>query len=69
MVRQSSSRPDCAKPSHQKFNYGSQSGASYVPHSKSTTLQGYIEDRRPNSQADPYKIIARLVKTINEVEG
>jgi glutamine synthetase len=29
--------------------------------------RGYLEDRRPNSQADPYKIIARLVKTIKSV--
>jgi len=55
-----------------KFNYGvANRGASLrIPHSYvNNNYKGYIEDRRPNSQADPYKIIARLVKTINEVEG
>lgn len=54
-----------------KFNYGvANRGASLrIPHSYvNNNYKGYIEDRRPNSQADPYKIIARLVKTINEVE-
>lgn len=55
-----------------KFNYGvANRGASLrIPHSfMNNNYKGYIEDRRPNSQADPYKIIARLLKTINEVEG
>lgn len=54
-----------------KFNYGvANRGASIrIPHSfvKDGAYRGYVEDRRPNSQADPYKIIARLVKTINSV--
>ncbi len=29
--------------------------------------KGYLEDRRPNSQGDPYKIVARVSKTIAEV--
>ena len=29
---------------------------------------GYLEDRRPNSQGDPYQIISRIQKTINTVE-
>lgn len=28
---------------------------------------GYLEDRRPNSQADPYQVVARVAKTISEV--
>jgi glutamine synthetase len=54
-----------------KFNYGvANRGASIrIPHSfvKDGAYRGYVEDRRPNSQADPYKIISRLVKTINSV--
>lgn len=29
--------------------------------------KGYIEDRRPNSQGDPYAICGRILKTISEV--
>jgi len=29
--------------------------------------KGYLEDRRPNSAADPYQIIERILKTIAEV--
>ena len=28
---------------------------------------GYIEDRRPNSQGDPYRIASRILKTVQEV--
>ncbi len=50
-----------------KFNYGiANRGASVrVPHAfVNNGYKGYIEDRRPNSQADPYKIISRILKTI-----
>ncbi|HEY6464999.1 MAG TPA: glutamine synthetase beta-grasp domain-containing protein [Candidatus Acidoferrales bacterium] len=29
--------------------------------------KGYLEDRRPNSQADPYQVVSRILKTINSV--
>ena len=29
--------------------------------------KGYLEDRRPNSAADPYAIISRILKTIKTV--
>ena len=54
-----------------KFNYGvANRGASIrIPHSfvKDEAYKGYLEDRRPNSAADPYKIVARLLKTIQSV--
>ncbi|MFO1092510.1 MAG: glutamine synthetase beta-grasp domain-containing protein [Planctomycetaceae bacterium] len=54
-----------------KFNYGvANRGASIrIPHSfvANDAYRGYLEDRRPNSQADPYKIIARILKTIKTV--
>lgn len=54
-----------------KFNYGvANRGASIrIPHSfvKDNAYKGYLEDRRPNSQADPYKIISRILKTIKSV--
>jgi glutamine synthetase len=54
-----------------KFNYGvANRGASIrIPHSfvKNEAYRGYLEDRRPNSQADPYKILERLTQTLKLV--
>lgn len=52
------------------FNYGvGDRGASVrVPHSFiNNGYKGYLEDRRPNSQGDPYAIVGRLLQTIEEV--
>ena len=53
-----------------KFNYGvGNRGASvrlpqtFVP----SGYRGYLEDRRPNSQGDPYKIAGRILQTIATV--
>ncbi|MCC5834435.1 MAG: glutamine synthetase beta-grasp domain-containing protein [Opitutales bacterium] len=53
-----------------KFSWGiADRGASIrVPHSFiKNGHKGYLEDRRPNAQGDPYKIAARILKTIDEV--
>ena len=53
-----------------KFNYGvSNRGASIrLPHSMPKNgYKGYLEDRRPNSQGDPYKIASRILETIATV--
>ena len=53
-----------------KFNWGvANRGASVrVPHSfVKNNYKGYMEDRRPNSQANPYRIVARVLKTIQSV--
>ncbi|MDR7220559.1 glutamine synthetase beta-grasp domain-containing protein [Aminobacter aminovorans] len=44
-------------------------GASVrVPHSfVRNDYRGYLEDRRPNSQGDPYQIASQILKTINSV--
>lgn len=54
-----------------QFRYGlSDRGASvrmpvnFIKHG----YKGYLEDRRPNSQADPYQIVARIMETVNGVE-
>jgi glutamine synthetase len=50
-----------------KFNYGvGNRGASVrVPHSfVNNDFKGYLEDRRPNSQGDPYKITSRILQTV-----
>ena len=52
------------------FSYGvSDRGASIripvgVP---ANGWKGYLEDRRPNSAADPYKVAARIIKTVKGV--
>jgi glutamine synthetase len=53
-----------------KFNYGiANRGASVrVPHSfVNNDYKGYLEDRRPNSQGNPYKIAGRILQTIATV--
>src|SRR6266705_5529804 len=52
------------------FSYGvADRGASVrVPHSfMKNDYKGYLEDRRPNSQGDPYAIASQILKTIAEV--
>jgi glutamine synthetase len=53
-----------------EFTYGiANRGASIrVPHSFANNgYKGYLEDRRPNSQGDPYQIASRILKTIASV--
>jgi glutamine synthetase len=53
-----------------KFTYGvADRGASIrVPHSFiKNGYKGYLEDRRPNSAADPYLVAGRILKTIQSV--
>ena len=52
------------------FSYGvANRGASIrVPHSFiNNGYKGYLEDRRPNSQGDPYQIASQILKTIASV--
>ncbi len=53
-----------------KFSYGvADRGASIrVPHSfVNNGYKGYLEDRRPNSQGDPYAIASQILTTIASV--
>ncbi len=53
-----------------KFSYGvADRGASIrVPNSfPKNGYKGYLEDRRPNSQGDPYQIASRILETIASV--
>ena len=53
-----------------KFSYGiADRGASIrVPHIFiASDYKGYLEDRRPNSAADPYLVAGRIIKTIRTV--
>ena len=52
------------------FSYGvADRGASIrVPHSfVNNGYKGYLEDRRPNSQGDPYQIASQILKTVASV--
>ena len=53
------------------FSYGvSDRGASIrIPvYTKNHGWSGYLEDRRPASNADPYKVAARIIKTVKPVK-
>jgi glutamine synthetase len=53
-----------------KFSYGiADRGSSIrVPHSfVNSGYKGYLEDRRPNSAANPYEVASRILKTIQTV--
>lgn len=53
-----------------KFSWGiaDRNASIRVPNSfVKNGYRGYLEDRRPNSQADPYQIVARIAKTIATV--
>ncbi len=53
------------------YSYGvSDRGASIrIPlYTKQKGWKGYLEDRRPNSAADPYKVAARIIKTVKSVK-
>jgi glutamine synthetase len=67
-----SERPKCLTmpASINSFSYGvADRGASIrVPHSfVKNGYKGYLEDRRPNSQGDPYQIASQILKTISSV--
>ena len=49
-----------------KFSYGvSDRGASIrIPTNTAKDWKGYLEDRRPSSNGDPYKITKILMETI-----
>ena len=50
-----------------KFSWGvSDRGASIrVPQDTAKEWKGYVEDRRPGSNADPYKIIREIVRSLD----
>ena len=53
-----------------QFSYGvADRGASIrVPHSfVNNGYKGYLEDRRTNSQGDPYQIASQILKTVASV--
>ena len=53
--------------SYKDFSYGvSDRGASVrIPWHVARDQKGYLEDRRPASNADPYKVVERIMKTLD----
>ena len=52
--------------SWEKFTYGfSDRGASIrIPYTTHHDKKGYLEDRRPPANCDPYKVVTRILKTV-----
>lgn len=51
-----------------KFGVSDRGASIRIPQTtKQDNWKGYLEDRRPASNADPYRVIARIVKTMSEV--
>jgi len=51
-----------------QFTYGHRGPRRVDPRAaqlRQQRLQGYLEDRRPNSQGDPYQIASQILKTIS----
>jgi len=55
-----------------QFSYGISDRGASIRIPIATVEQGWkgwLEDRRPNSAADPYKVAARIIKTVESVEA
>ena len=52
--------------SYEKFSwgYGDRTASIRIPYAVKNQKAGYLEDRRPGSNADPYVIATKLLKTI-----
>ena len=62
--------PSTDEQSLDKFNYGvARYGVSIrLPHTfVNSGYKGYLEDRRPNSAGDAYKIVSRILQTLSTV--
>ena len=54
-----------------EFSYGvsDRTASIRLPRSVHENGCGYLEDRRPNANADPYRIAARLLRTVCNISG
>ncbi len=53
---------------HFKSGVGDRGASVRVPHSVVKAGHGYLEDRRPGANADPYRVAARLLATICDID-
>lgn len=56
---------------YSEFSFGvsDRTASIRIPRSVQEKGSGYLEDRRPNANADPYRIAARLLRTVCGIEG
>lgn len=56
--------------SYREFRWGiaDRSASIRIPRSVAQDDAGYLEDRRPNANADPYRIAARMLQTVLGIE-
>ncbi|MCA9542780.1 MAG: glutamine synthetase, partial [Myxococcales bacterium] len=52
--------------SYKEFRWGiaDRTASIRIPRSVGELGYGYLEDRRPNANADPYRIAARMLRTV-----
>ena len=50
------------------FSVGSRACSIRIPTTTFNDKKGYAEDRRPTSNADPYRISMRISKTCMDIE-
>ena len=51
---------------YNEFKYGTadRTASIRIPRNVADTGRGYLEDRRPNANADPYRIASRMLQTV-----
>jgi glutamine synthetase len=56
--------------SYRQFKYGiaDRTSSIRIPRSVGVTNSGYLEDRRPNANADPYLVAARMLTTVCHIK-
>ena len=52
--------------SYKEFRYGAadRTASIRIPRNVADDKMGYLEDRRPNANADPYRVASRMLKTV-----
>ncbi|MCB9553401.1 MAG: glutamine synthetase beta-grasp domain-containing protein [bacterium] len=55
---------------YDQFSYGvaNRTASIRIPRHVAAEGKGYLEDRRPNANADPYRIATRLIRTICHID-
>ena len=55
--------------SYREFRFGAsdRTASIRIPRHVASTGRGYLEDRRPNANADPYQVASRMLQTVCEL--
>ena len=51
-----------------KFGVADRTASIRIPRNVAERGEGYLEDRRPNANADPYRIAAQMLATVCELD-